>query len=92
MAVDLMFDNLMYRIVSVYLPHAGYVWNDFQSSFEIISNLLAEAVPKHFRIMIGGDFNLSYGVGRRGEVLQELCDEYWLTVLNGDGDAHQEDR
>ena len=42
--------------------------------------------------MIGGYFNLSYGVGRRGEVLQELCDEYRLTIINGDGDAHQEDR
>ena len=76
MAIDLIIGSSMCRIIAVYLPHAGYPWEYFQSSMDIVSNLLAEAVSKNFKMMVAGDFNLSIGIGSRGELFQSLCDEF----------------
>ena len=92
MAIDLIIGSSICRIIAVYLPYAGYPWEYFQSSMDIVSNLLAEAVSKNFKMMVAGDFNLSIGIGSRGELFQSLCDEFRLIVTNGDGDAELENK
>ena len=43
MAVDLRMDNRIFRIIAVYLPHAGYPWTDFENCMEALTALVMEA-------------------------------------------------
>ena len=36
MAIDVKFDKKMIRVISVYVPHAGHAWNDFDDVFACI--------------------------------------------------------
>ena len=40
LGVDIRLDDQSYRIIAVYLPHAGYPWVDFTECFDMISSLL----------------------------------------------------
>ena len=53
-------------IISVYAPRDGYVWGEFENCMNELSVLVSEATRVNMRIIIGGDFNLSLDVGRRG--------------------------
>ena len=73
----------MIRIIAVYLPHAGYESSYFQDSFDESERLVMEAYGKQFKVIIGGDFNLSLNDVIRDRVLQDLCSEFFLDIING---------
>ena len=41
-----------------------------------------EAIDKDYSVIIGGDVNLSIGIGQRRDALQELCSMYDLNICN----------
>ena len=85
MAIDLKLGGKVIRIISVYLPHSGMEdsWNYFQQCFDHIIDLLADAQTNHHSVVIGGDFNLQLGVGDRGQMLRDLCTQFYLDIVNG---------
>ena len=66
MAIDVKFGDKCIRIFSVYVPHAGYTWNEFIVCFDQIAILIDEAIDKRFGILMGGDFNLVLNHAERG--------------------------
>ena len=60
MAIDVTIGSKIMRIVAVYMPHAGYTYEEFSNCFEDLSNLLTEAADHGKYILVGGDFNLSF--------------------------------
>ena len=83
MAIDLKISHKMIRIIAVYLPHAGYDSNYFQSTLDDVERLIMEACDKRYAVVIGGDFNLSLDQGDRDRLLQDLCAEFSLDIANG---------
>ena len=83
MAIDLKISHKMIRIIAVYLPHAGYDSNYFQSTLDDVERLIMEACDKRYAVVIGGDFNLSLDQGVRDRLLQDLCAEFSLDIANG---------
>ena len=85
MVIDVKIGRKRVRIISVYVPHAGYTWVDFEACMNDISILVSEPTRLNMSIIIGGDFNLSLGIGRRGEYMDELCQQFRLKIGNGTG-------
>ena len=83
MAIDLKISHKMIRIIIVYLLHAGYDSNYFQSTLDDVERLIMEACDKRYAVVIGGDFNLSLDQGVRDRLLQDLCAEFSLDIANG---------
>ena len=55
------------RVISIYVPHAGYLWGDFTSIVEDLCRLTREAIDNGKKMIITGDFNLSLNQGARGD-------------------------
>ena len=85
MAIDVKIGMKRVRIISVYVPHAGYTWVEFENCMNDISILVSEATRLNISIIIGGDFNLSLGIGRRGEYMNDICQQFSLKIANGGG-------
>ena len=73
----------MIRIIAVYLPHAGYESSYFQITFDDLERLVMEAYGKQFKIIVIIDFNPSLNDGVCDRVLQDLCSEFFLDLVNG---------
>ena len=85
LAVDVRVGHKVCRIISCYLPHAGYHQDVFMETLDQITALTMEAQNQNKAVVIGGDFNLTLGRGERGQALQDLCSQCSLTVANGHG-------
>ena len=85
MGIDVKIGGKRVRVISVYMPHAGYSWSDFEECIEDITILTSEATRLNMNIIIGGDFNLSLGIGRRGTSMTDFCHQFRLAVANGSG-------
>ena len=83
--MDIKIGAKILRIISTYMPHAGYSYDEFLHCFDELVSLVTEAQDQRKYIIIGGDFNLSLKVGARGEVLEEFCNEFNLKVAIQDG-------
>ena len=68
----------------------GYIWVDFEDCINDISILVAEATRLNMSTIICGDFNLSLGIGRRGECMNDLCHQFRLKIANGIGLGSEE--
>ena len=90
MAVDVQYGNHILRIISTYLPHAGYPWEEFEREMEKITLLSMEAKDQGKYVVIAGDFNLSLNIGERRNSMKNLCDEFQLTITNGNGQSYEE--
>ena len=78
--VDLVLNGTKYRIVSVYIPHAGYDVNFFNMCFDHLRTTLSDGQQNGYRCMIGGDFNIVRHRGWRGDKLEELLCAFGLQV------------
>ena len=58
MALDVKIGKKIIRIIAVYLPHAGYPWQDFQACMDDITALAMEAQDRGYYTTMAGDFNL----------------------------------
>lgn len=84
MYLDLKNGARVIRLVSVYMPHAGYPIDDLRRLYEQLQFVLEDARRRGFTYMVGGDFNTQLGVGTRGDLLEQMCLAYGLAVLNRD--------
>ena len=78
--VDLVLNGTKYRIISVYVPHAGYDVSCFTICFDHLRKALSDGQRAGFRCMIGGDFNSERHRGWRGDKLEELLCEFGLQI------------
>ena len=88
MAIDVKSGRKRTRIVAIYVPHAGVrrnAWEEFEAYLNNISMLALEATRLRMNVIIGGDFNISLNVGRRGECMKDFCRELNLQIANGSG-------
>ena len=67
----------------MYLPHAGYDSNYFQSTFDDVERLRLEACDKRYAVVIGSDFNLSLDQAVRDRFQHDLYAEFSLDIANG---------
>lgn len=85
LAIDMKIGRKRIRIISVYLPHAGYSWTDFQQCFDDLSTMIADAGRSNMDIFIGGDFKLSLDIGARGDCMNDFCQQLNLQIANRSG-------
>ena len=85
MGIDVKIGGKRVRVISVYVPIAGYSWSEFEECIEDITILTSEATRLNMSVIIGGDFNLSLGIGRRGTSTTDFCQQFRLTVANSGG-------
>ena len=72
MAIDVKFGAKIIRIITVYVPHAGYSWDDFWTVMHNLSSLIMEAQDRSYQIVIGGDCNLSLDIGSCGDAMKKI--------------------
>ena len=89
-SVDLKLKTKHLRLISVYVPHAGYSWDEFDDCMTDTGRLVMEAVDQNKHILIGGDFNLTLYHGDRGRYMQDFCGQHNLFVANSEGDDTDE--
>lgn len=78
MAIDVKIYQKRIRLLSVYLPHAGYTWKEFEDIFNEITALAMEAQDRGIHLIIAGDFNLCIQTRDRGRTMRELCHQFRL--------------
>ena len=76
--VDLTMHERLYRIQSIYIPHAGYHVNDFNICFDDLRKSVLEGQQIGRKCFIGGDFNAEMYRGWRGNRLREFIAEVSL--------------
>jgi exonuclease III len=64
--VDLVLSGTKYRIIAVYVPHAGYHVDYFTVCFDHLRKTLLDGQRKGMKCMLGGDFNTEQNRGWRG--------------------------
>ena len=78
--VDLVLNGAKHRIISVYVPHAGYDVSCFTICFDRLRKALSDGQRAGFRYMIGGEFNSERHRGWREDKVEELLCEFGLQV------------
>ena len=85
LATDVRIGKRILRIISVYVPHAGYPWSDFEICMNEMSGLIMEGADQGKHCIIAGDFNLSLHRGDRGVFMDDFCNQHQVRVINGEG-------
>ena len=80
--VDLLLHESKYRVIAIYVPHAGYQQIWFDECFDHLRTTVLEAQRKGMECMIGGDFNLEQHRGWRGDRFEEVLSELAVEVCN----------
>ena len=70
--------SIIFRFVSVYMPHGGYPLADFETCLQSIDDTIHSGQSRGRKCIIGGDFNLTMGRGPRSEALLALMGQYGL--------------
>ena len=70
------------RIFAIYVPHASYLFPEFEHLIDLAMDLISKAHQLHFHVMIGGDFNCQLDVGIRGSRLREMSAICHLRIAN----------
>ena len=91
MGLDVRIGKKILRIIAIYVPHAGYSWNEFELCMSEISGLIMEAVDQRKHCIIAGDFNLCLHYGDRGTFMDDFCNQHQVKVTNGEGLDSAED-
>ena len=83
-AFDLNFEYYIIRMISVYTPHATYDQSHgfgyFESIIDQLYGLLQEVKRLHYRIVIGGDFNLVTANNQCADLLLDLVHAFDLII------------
>ena len=73
--VDVKTTGRSYRIVSIYLPHAGYSMELFNQYLNELAHVIADARTHNLKCVLGGDFKTELHKDWRGERLLEFAAE-----------------
>ena len=82
MYIDLVIHGRTYRIISVYMPHAGYPADDFNMCLDRFREIGLQAVASGYKFMVGGDFNTQINAGWRSERLTATVEELGMAISN----------
>eukprot|EP00439_Symbiodinium_sp_Y106_P004000 s2119_g1.t1 len=82
MFLDLQFGTRICRLISVYMPHAGYPHDDLCKMYDQLQWILADAHKRKYAFVNGGDFNTQWNVGLRGEMIREFSQMFGLCLAN----------
>ena len=82
LAIDLRVGSRVLRIASVYMPHAGYAFDELHSVYDKLLSLLDYEMQKRFDLIVGGDSNTVVDLGSRGDLLNELMAMFDLQIAN----------
>ena len=82
MYVDLALPGCIVRCISVYMPHMGYPAEELETVYDQLHQIVEAASRLGLKVVIGGDVNTQLDVGRRGDLLSELCHSFELNVAN----------
>ena len=82
MFLDLHIGTRICRLISIYMPHAGYPHDDLRKMYDQLHWVLAEAQKMRYVSVIGGDFNTQWNVGRRGDMIREFSHMFGLCLAN----------
>ena len=82
LALDFMAHGTKIRAVAVYVPHAGYSAELFDSTFDQLRYTLQQGRNLKRRLVLGGDFNSQLNVGIRGATLENLAVLFGLQITN----------
>ena len=72
LAIHLRVSSRVFRIASVYMPHAEYAFEVLHSVYDKLHSLLDYRMLKRFDFIVGGDFITLVDLGPRGDLLNEL--------------------
>ena len=89
MCVDLKIGMRIMRVVSLYMPHAGYPIEGLRQLYEQFRFILADARRRGFSYVVAGDFNSQLDIGVRGELLDQFCQACNLLLLNRNAPVHE---
>ena len=73
--VDLLLHDRKYRVVSVYVPHAGYPPSAFETCMDSLRSTVLQASKLGYIPLVGGDFNTQANVGWRSARLMAVMRE-----------------
>ena len=76
--VDVKLHGKGYRILAIYVPHAGYNVNEYEICLDDLRKCVLEGQRQGRKCMVGGDFNTELQRGWRGDRLRELLLEVHL--------------
>ena len=79
---DMIINSKKYRVIAVYMPHAGYEQHYFTECFDHLRQAILDGHGAGMRCMVGGDFNIERYRGWRGDRLEELLCEVGLDICN----------
>ena len=82
LSLDLQMHGYKYKIISIYMPHAGYPTESFNECLDDIRVAVLDGQRHGMRCLLGGDFNTELYRGWRGDRLQELLHEMDLYACN----------
>ena len=91
-SLDLQIGYYKYRVLSVYLPHAGFPREDFLTTIDEIRYIILDAQQNGIRCLIGGDFNTDIRFGWRADLLNEVLSELGLCITNYNEELSFEDQ
>ena len=80
--VDLRINGLTFRMVSVYMPHAGYPTEDLMQTYDSLHCVLEGARKRNIAYVVGGDFNTQLHVGPRGDLLMQTAHMFSMAIAN----------
>ena len=80
-----------YRILAIYVPHAGYSVNEYENCLDDFRNCVLDGQRNGRKCMVGGDFNTDLLRGWRGDRLRELLLEVHLENSTSETNATFED-
>jgi len=81
-ALDFKVHGCKLRAVAAYVPHAGYADELLEATYDQLRAALTQARRAQLRTIVGGDFNTSLGVERRGALLHEFAAGHELCIAN----------
>ena len=81
-SIDLKLQNASIRIFSIYAPHAGFPFADFEQLMHQVMDLASSAHRNGYVVIISGDFNTQLDNGPRGQLLRELSVICHLRITN----------
>ena len=77
--------RLRVRVISVYMPTSDYGIADIEEVYGHLGILVTAAHSKRMKMILGRDFNTKYGIGSRGELLNDFVEGHKLHLGNYPG-------
>ena len=83
-AMDIQLDHSisLTRMISLYFPHSGHPISDLENSLQQLDALVSEAQSLGYKVLIGGDLNISLCNDERRLLLEELNSMTHLVLIN----------